>query len=116
MGLWSKGLERAQTGEWRKEDGTNIDFVDDTCHFITQSWGSTCKWEHQVTPIGQFCFISLGDDYQMSFSFDKHMSKEHILSEIMRGMNNLEKKVLDYILKNKLSKLTIDLSFRMINL
>lgn len=116
MGLWSKGLERARTGTWRKEDGHILDFINDTCHYITQSWGNTCKWEHQVTPVGQFCVIRLGNDWCISFSLDKHMSKEHILSEIIRGVNNLEKKTLDYMLRDKLSKLTIELSFKMMNL
>ena len=42
-GLWSKGLERAQTGEERLEDKTNYFKVDDYDYFFKFKWGKTIK-------------------------------------------------------------------------
>lgn len=104
MGLWSKGVDRSLTGEYRLEDGDIFIWMKEICDEITRQWHDTCSYENQITPVG-YMMIMRTKDWAMSFGIDNKMSKVHLLSMVRCGIENLIKKAQTQRIKEKLERL-----------
>lgn len=94
MGLWTKGINRSRTGKPRLESGDIFRWMDEICGEIGRLWGETCKYEHQVTPVGQMFIIKFGKCC-ISFPVYPDTPKIHLLAIVRKGIDDMMEKCTD---------------------